>query len=313
MEIFRALDRILPTKSSVLTMGSFDGLHRGHQQIIRQVVTQGKVLELPSVVLTFDPHPRHVLDKSSPKLPLLISIDKKLRLLEDLGVDVVAVIPFTDEFSLWSPDRFMKELIIEKFNPNHVIIGYDHHFGLNREGSPDYLSQFCRESGIKLDIVAPVSDQGIHISSSHIRTLIQDGFVRRASFELGWIYGFQARVVHGAGRGRTMNYPTANFVPLEKNQLLPKSGTYLTRGRVHGHLLYGMCNLGVRPTFEEGEYVMEVHFFDNDIDGLYDQIINIEFLERIRAEKKFPSRKALIEQLNTDRENCLKLLEKYRR
>ncbi len=313
MEIIRSLDDITPVESSVLTMGSFDGLHRGHQQIIRQTVTQGQVLNIPSVVITFDPHPRHILEKTAPKLPLIISIDDKLALLENLGVDLVLVIPFTDDFSLWSPDRFLNEIVVQKFNPKHIIIGYDHHFGRNREGSPQFLSDFCEREGIKLDIVAPVSDQGIHISSSHIRGLLRDGFVRRASFELGWIYGFKARVVHGAGRGRTMNFPTANFVPLEENQLLPKSGTYCTRGRVHGHLLYGMCNLGVRPTFNEGEYVMEVHFFDEKIDGLYDQTILIEFLERIRDEQKFPSKEALIKQLNQDRKTCLKLLEKYRR
>jgi len=313
MEIIRSLNESINLEASVLAMGTFDGLHRGHQQIIRKAVTAADTLGIPSVLITFDPHPRHILKKTAPKLPMIVSIEKKLELLKDLGLDYVLIVPFTDEFSLWSPDRFLNEIVIEKFHPKHIIIGYDHHFGRNREGSPEYLTKFCKKRDIDLDIIAPVSDQGINISSSHIRQLLRDGFVRRASFELGWIYGFSAKVVHGAGRGRTLHFPTANFVPLERHQILPKSGVYFTRGRVRGQLLYGMCNLGVRPTFDEGEYVMEVHFFDENIDGLYNQTILIEFLERIRDENKFPSRDALIKQLTIDRETCLKHLEKYRR
>ncbi|RMF08267.1 MAG: riboflavin biosynthesis protein RibF [Candidatus Neomarinimicrobiota bacterium] len=313
MEVIRSLEQITPLDESVVTMGSFDGLHRGHQQIIRMAVSHSHVLHTPACVVTYHPHPRHILEPDQPKLPLIMSLDQKLALLEQLGVERTLVIPFDREFSRWSAQKFLDELLWKYFHPQHVIIGYDHHFGWGREGSPEFLRNYCRQKDIRLEVVAPVSDQGIHISSSHIRTLLQEGYVRRASFELGWVFGFQARVVHGSGRGRTLNFPTANFVPLEENQLLPKSGTYLTRGRVRGQLLYGMCNLGVRPTFGEGEYVMEVHFFDKNLDGIYDQTILIEFLERIRDEQKFPNKDALIAQLTRDRETCLQLLEKYRR
>ena len=144
----------------------------------------------------------------------------------------------------------------------------------------------------------PVHDENVIISSTHIRELIKAGFVRRASFELGWVYGFDATVVAGVGRGRSLQFPTANFIPLEKNQLLPGQGVYFTRGRLNSKNIYGMCNLGTRPTFDEGGFVMEVHFFEKIDEELYGRQIAIEFLERIRDEKKFDSAAALTEHVN---------------
>ncbi len=311
MVIYRQLDRIEPLESSVLTIGSFDGLHRGHQEIIKHAVTLAHAKGEKAVVITFDPHPRHVLDSGKKKLPLLISIDKKLALFEDLQIDVVLVIPFTREFSRVTAVEFMEEIVFHYFHPTDIIIGYDHHFGYHRGGSPDFLKQYCSKRGINVEVIGPVADKGSVLSSTRIRELIADGFIRRANFELGWVYGFRAKVVHGAGRGRNLKFPTANFIPVEENQLLPREGVYFTRGRVVGQQLYGMCNLGVRPTFGEKDFVMEVHFFDNEMDDLYNQEITIEFLERIRDEKKFASRVELIKQLEIDKQYCLELLTKY--
>ncbi|NOZ04144.1 MAG: bifunctional riboflavin kinase/FAD synthetase [FCB group bacterium] len=311
MVIYRQLENIEPLEKSVLTIGSFDGLHRGHQEIIKHAVTLAHAKEVKAVVITFDPHPRHVLDAGKKKLPLLISIDKKLDLFEELQIDVVLVIPFTREFSRVTAVEFMEEIVLKYFHPTDIIIGYDHHFGYRRGGSPDFLKQYCSEKGIKVEVIGPVADKGSILSSTRIRELIADGYVRRANFELGWVYGFRAKVVHGAGRGRNLKFPTANFVPVEKNQLLPREGVYFTRGRVVGQQLYGMCNLGVRPTFGEKDFVMEVHFFDSDMNDLYNQEITIEFLERIRDEKKFASQEELIKQLKKDKQYCLKLLTKY--
>jgi riboflavin kinase/FMN adenylyltransferase len=292
-------------------MGSFDGLHRGHQEIIKRVVTFSNARNLPSVTITFDPHPRHILDIKKNKLPLLMNLEHKLKLLDEFQINVALVIPFTEKFSRITAIQFMDQVVVNIFNPEHITIGYDHHFGHGRDGSPVFLKDYCKTNNIGLEIVEPVSDEGLVISSTNIRNLIQSGFVRRASFELGWVYGFEAEVVHGMGRGRTLYYPTANFIPIEKNQLLPKNGVYLTRGRVDGQQLYGMCNLGVRPTFEEGEFVMEVHFFDPGIENFYGRHFLIEFLERIRDEKKFNKQDELIEQLRNDEKICRELQGKY--
>jgi riboflavin kinase/FMN adenylyltransferase len=311
MVIYRSLAEINPVNGSVLTMGTFDGLHRGHQEIIKRAVSYAHARDLSAVVITFDPHPRHVLNSKDTKLPLLMSMDKKLELLEQLDVDRVLIIPFTEQFSRMSAREFLESLVVEYFHPHHIVIGYDHHFGHEREGSPEFLKAFGAEKGIEVEVVDPVADAGSIISSTRVRELITAGYVRRASFELGWVYGFRAKVVRGSGRGRLLQFPTANFIPVEKNQLLPRQGVYLTRGRVVGQQMYGMCNLGVRPTFAEGKFVMEVHFFDGDMEDLYDQEITIEFLERIRDERKFPSQEALIQQLKEDKAHCLELLVKY--
>lgn len=311
METFKNLESVSRLDQSVLTMGSFDGLHRGHQEIIKRVVSFSEGRNLPSVTITFEPHPRHILDINKRKLPLLMNLDHKLKLLDELRMNIALVIPFTEEFSRITATQFMNQVVVKLFNPEHITIGYDHHFGHRREGSPNFLKTYCESKIIGLEIVKPVSDEGLVISSTNIRNLIQSGFVRRASFELGWVYGFQAKVVHGIGRGRTLFYPTANFIPIEKNQLLPKNGVYLTRGRVDGQQLYGMCNLGIRPTFEEGEFVMEVHFFDPGIENFYGRNFLIEFLERIRDEKKFNTQNELIEQLRHDEKICRELQRKY--
>ena len=281
MVIYRSLNDAVPISGSVVTMGTFDGLHRGHQEIVKQVVVHAKSKNIQSVLITYDPHPRHVLDTNSDKLSLLTA------------------------------KYFLEEVVIKYFHPIHVIVGYDHHFGYKRGGSPEFIQSYFSDKEIEVDIVTPFADEGVVISSSHIRELIQSGFIRRANFELGWVYRFCAKVIHGSGRGKRMSFPTANFVPVEKNQLLPKNGVYLTRGRVNEEQFYGMCNLGFRPTFDEGNFVMEVHFFDLDSVDLYSKEIRIEFLERIRDEQKFNSEKELIEQLNQDKQESLSLMQKY--
>ncbi|MFH1852308.1 MAG: bifunctional riboflavin kinase/FAD synthetase [Candidatus Neomarinimicrobiota bacterium] len=312
MEIYRSIAEIQPVRDTLLTIGSFDGLHRGHQEVVKKVVTYAQARRAQSVVITFNPHPRHVLNPRAPHLPLLLSVAKKLELLEQLGVDIAVVIPFTEEFSRMTAAAFLDQVVVAKFQPHSLIIGYDHHFGYQRGGSPDFVREYLRSSAVEVEIIQPFSDEDIIISSTHIRELIQAGYVRRASFELGWVYGFRATVVPGAGRGRKLHFPTANFVPVEKDQLLPGQGVYFTRGRLNSKNIYGMCNLGTRPTFDEDDFVMEVHFF-NEIDTeLYGRQITIEFLERIRDEKKFDSSDKLIEQLEEDRQRCMLLSSKYK-
>ena len=206
---------------------------------------------------------------------------------------------------------FLNEIVVKQFKPSCVIVGYDHHFGFEREGSPKFLTQFGKEYGFNVDVIEPITDENIIISSTHIRGLIKEGYVRRASFELGWVFGFEANVIHGAGRGKSLGFPTANFIPEETDQLVPANGVYFIRGRINGNNLYGMCNLGVRPTFDETDFVMEVHFFDLESNNIYGKKITVEFLERIRDEQKFSNPEELINQLNKDKQNCITLMRKY--
>ena len=311
MDILKTLDDFKQLSSSVVTIGSYDGIHRGHFGILSSVAHHAHALCVPSVLVTFDPHPRHILDPTADKLSLIMGLEQKLEIIESLGIDLVYVIDFTVQFSKTSAREFLDNTIVPFFNPSFIIVGYDHHFGYKREGSPEFLTSYCSEHEIELEIVPPITDDNTIISSTHIRQLIQSGYVRRANFELGSVFGYLGHVVHGAGRGRSLDFPTANVVPVEKNQLMPKPGVYFTRGRINGLHLYGMCNFGTRPTFNEEELVMEVHFFHDDLADLYGKEIKIEFLERIRDEKKFPSPIKLKEQLIIDKKICLDIQGKY--
>ena len=310
MNIFTEIEKIKNCDDCVLTIGSYDGLHRGHQDIIKTLTTTAAAKSKKSALITFDPHPRHVLDNNK-KLSLIISMKQKMFLLEKLGIDILLVIPFTEEFSHMTAENFMDNVIMEYFSPSGIVIGYDHHFGYKREGSPEFLQEYANRRGINIDIINAVADDKVVLSSTHIRDLISNGFVRRASFELGWVYGFYAKVVHGSGRGKDLEFPTANIVAIEKNQLMPKTGVYLARGRVNDDFIVGMCNFGTRPTFNERELVMEINFFTSSMDDIYNREIYIEFLERIRDEKRFDNPDQLVQQLHQDRKYCLELKRKY--
>ena len=310
MNIFTEIEKIKNCDDCVLTIGSYDGLHRGHQDIIKTLTTTAAAKNKKSALITFDPHPRHVLDNNK-KLSLIISMKQKIFLLEKLGIDILLVIPFTKEFSHMTAENFMDNVIMKYFSPSGIVIGYDHHFGYKREGSPEFLQEYANRRGINIDIINAVADDKVVLSSTHIRDLISNGFVRRASFELGWVYGFYAKVVHGSGRGKDLEFPTANIVAIEKNQLMPKTGVYLARGRVNDDFIVGMCNFGTRPTFNERELVMEINFFTSSLDDIYNREIYIEFLERIRDEKKFDNPDQLVQQLHQDRKYCLELKKKY--
>ena len=302
---FKSLD------SSVITIGSYDGIHRGHFHIINKVKSIANSLETKSVVITFNPHPRNIINKEKDNIKLLMSLDRKIELFEAFSIDVLIILNFNFDLMRMEAEDFLKKIIIKNLNPKCIVSGNSHTFGFKKSGNSDYLKKFCKVNNISLETVKLLTDGDRGISSTNIRSLIESGFIRRANYELGSIYGFYANVVSGAGRGKKIKYPTANLIPVEKDQLFPKTGVYLTRCIINGLNHYGMCNFGIRPTFGENDLVLEVHLLEENSKDLYDNCIWIEFLERIRDEKKFPSAKDLIKQLKKDEKTCLSLKYKY--
>ncbi len=310
MEIHQNIGSI-KLNSSVITIGSYDGIHRGHFHIINKVNSISNQLKISSVIITFDPHPRNLIGEPKEKVKLLMSLNRKIELLKSFSIDHLVILRFDSNLMAIGAEEFLKNILMKNINPRCIVSGNNHTFGHNRSGNIHYLRKFCTINKIALEVVTPLKDGEMIISSTNIRNLIENGFIRRANYALGSIYGFYANVVSGAGRGKKMKYPTANLSPIEKDQLLPKIGVYFTRCIINGLSHYGMCNFGIRPTFGENDLVLEVHLFDQVSNDLYGDCIWIEFLERIRDELKFSSSKKLVEQLKRDESNCLSLKYKY--
>ena len=311
MEIIRSINDMNALKSSVVTVGNYDGIHLGHQDVLKHIISVGKKEQIPSCLITFDPNPAYVLSDNSKPMNLQ-DIDSKLALLEEMGLDIVLVIPFTLEFSRMSAEDFSDNIIKKLFNPKLISVGKNHYFGFNKRGDLAFLTNFCNENEIELHTPEIRMLNGKPISSTLTRRLINDGLLDQVPSLLGKFYGFNVLTVHGSNRGKSMNYPTANFIPLSKYQMIPEGGVYLSRVSLDGEKYFGMTNIGYRPTFNEKKFVMEVHILSDKFTELYDKNFYIEFLHKIRNEIKFESKDYLIKQIENDKEVCIKLIDSFK-
>lgn len=307
MELAYGVDALEKDATSLVTVGTFDGVHHGHQSIIRYLVDRARRKEGTSVAISFDPHPRQVL--TGLPVPLLTTIEERGALFESLGLDRFIVLPFTKAFAATSARDFAVELLVKRIGLQEIVIGYDHGFGKGREGDSDLLQQLGAMHGFSVDVVpAQILEQGV-VSSSRIRELLADGEVDVAGKLLSRPYSLMGTVVHGDGRGKTIGYPTANIAVTNPNKVVPKQGVYAVRVRVEGvaEQCGAMMNVGVRPTFSDPEknplQTLEIHIFDLNED-LYGKRLTVDFVKRIRDEQKFNSIDALIKQLSKDEARC---------
>ncbi len=286
----------LPTKLH-LAMGVFDGVHIGHREVILRAVREAKEQGHLSGVLTFDPFPIQVLAPDRAPQRILANIDHKRELLAALGVDFMLVIPFDQEFAKYSAKGFLDDLT-SSGHVTHISIGEDWKFGRGREGSLSYLKEYCQQSKILLSATAPIMHEGERISSTRIRQAVRDGSLEAANVMLGRPYSVFGQVIRGKQLGRTIGFPTANIDT--QNELLPPYGVYLVRSHLHGEPVYGMANLGVRPSVDDGlAQTFEVHYFDFDQE-IYEESVEVELLAYIRPEKKFENLDALKQQIKDD-------------
>ncbi len=300
MNVVHSLTEVPFDRNSVVTVGTFDGVHLAHREIIREAIQRAKMRGGRSVVITFDPHPKEVVGGRSAAIRLLSTVDEKLGHFQALGVDLVLLIHFTYDFSRLTARDFYQRYVIEGIGVSDVVLGYDHMFGRDRGGGIEQLVRMGREFDFSVFAVHPVTMDAEVVSSSLVRKTLLDGEVERARIFLGYPYAMSGKVVRGDGRGKALGYPTANLEPLSARKVIPRKGVYLVSVRVETQGYYGMMNIGVRPTFTDGiRETMEVHIMDFHGD-LYGHEVEAKFLSRIRDEQKFGSRDELIQQLNKD-------------
>lgn len=317
MEIIRCLDDLPELSASVVTIGSFDGIHRGHQALLAETMVQAEKHGCPAVVLSFFPHPQIVLraDDLRP-IRLLAGIEEKAYLIERYaGIDYLLVLDFTRGFSEQTAEEYLDKILLGTLKARHIIVGYDHRFGLNRSGNAEWLSEQGERRGFGVSTVQAVKNETLPVSSTLIRDHIQSDRLDLANAMLGHPYTVFGAVVAGDGRGKSLNYPTANVEPDLSNKLVPNRGVYLVRVMVDGVSSFGMANIGVRPTFDDGEEeTIEVHLFDWPAErgDFYDEHVIVEFLQKLREEKKFDSVEDLIQQLDDDKMTCLAIIDNFR-
>ncbi|MCP9292619.1 bifunctional riboflavin kinase/FAD synthetase [Gracilimonas sediminicola] len=302
------LKNITREPNTVVTVGTFDGVHQGHRALMEAVVTKARERNARSVVVTFDPHPREIINPGKEGIKLLTTLKERAEILEDLGVDVLLVIPFDRDFSLLSSEEFVRDIIFSKVGVSEFVIGYDHHFGRDRKGTIDTIEKLGEELGFDSYVVSKQEMGEVTISSTVIRnTLAEEGDVKQAAEYLNRHYLLNGIVMHGDERGRTIGYPTANLKPEHENKVIPKNGVYAVKVRVNNEWYGGMMNIGVRPTFGEDERTLEVNIFDFDRE-IYGDTIQVRFIDRIRDEKKFDGVEVLKAQLGADKQTALQIL-----
>ena len=309
MTEIRYIDDILYQKDTVLTVGTFDGIHQGHISLMKQLVQKAKQHACRSVVVSFDPHPRSIIHAGDDGIRLLTTLEERSKHLSEIGVDVLCVIPFTRDFSLQNSEEFVKNILSSKIGLSYFIIGYDHHFGKDRDGNARTLQKMSRQLNFEVEIVDKKEMGDLTISSTKIRQSLEiHGDPIQAEEFLGRPYSFEGVVVHGDERGRTIGFPTANIQLSHRDKLIPKGGIYAVYAQLDGHMYKGMMNIGHRPTFNGQNQRIEVHIFSFD-KQIYGQILTVFLIGRIRDEHKFTSANELVTQLNLDMKKSLEILE----
>ena len=308
MRVHYGIDSCKEIIKPVVTVGTFDGVHYGHQKIITRLQKIAKNCNGESVLLTFNPHPRKVLFKDR-KIKLINSIDEKIKILDELGLDHLVIYPFSEEFSKYSADEYISELLVNKLKTNTLVIGYDHHFGRNREGNIQLLKASNEKYSFKLEEIKAHEIDEIKISSTKIRRAIDDGNIHLFKDYCGRFFEFSGKVIHGNGLGKTIGFPTANIVIGNDDKIIPSDGVYSVICRLNNETIKGIMNIGFKPSVENKNIrTIEIHLFNFDKD-IYDALINVQAVSKLRDEIKFPNLDKLKKQISNDIVHAKSILE----
>jgi riboflavin kinase / FMN adenylyltransferase len=305
MKVYKSFEEIKHNPATVLTIGTFDGVHKGHGTILNRLKEIAQSENLRALVITFHPHPQTVLQRTDRHpVYLLTTIQERLRLFEKYDIEDVLIIPFSYEFSQTTPESFVKDYLIKKIGCSKILIGYDHFFGKNREGNLELLKKLSVESGFGVERLGQFTENDNIISSTKIRNELLGKNLEKANELLGYEYFIEGKVVTGDKRGAKLGIPTANIQSPHPNKLLPANGVYFVSLQINGNLFYGMANIGTRPTFtDETIRTLEVNIFDFDKD-IYNKTVTVNFIRFIRDEKKFSGIDDFLVQLSDDRKKC---------
>jgi len=300
---FQSLFDYSSNQKSIVTLGTFDGVHIGHKKIIEKLVQNSSNCECESLVLTFFPHPRMILQDSQ-EIKLLNTIEERIQLLEASGLDNLVIHPFDQEFSRLTAEEFVSTVLVDQFNVKKIIIGYDHRFGRNRTADIHDLIEFGKKYEFEVEQISAQEIDEVSVSSTKIRKALMEGNVALANEYLGYAYLLTGTIVKGKGIGRTINFPTANLKIEESYKLIPKNGVYIIQSNIDNRKVFGMMNIGYNPTVNGEGQSIEIHFFDFK-EILYDKKLQIQVLKRIRDEEKFDSLEQLTEQLEKDKSTAM--------
>ena len=308
MKVIYGIENYKPLKSCALTIGTFDGVHVGHQKIIRRLVSVSKNNNIHPVVLTFSPHPRMIL-QSDTSIKLIDTLEEKINLLKNQNIGTLIIHPFSKSFSRMTANEFVRDIIVKSLSVKYLIIGYDHRFGRNREATVNNLINCGFTYGFEVEKIEAKEIESVNVSSTKIRNAITNGDINKANRYLSRPFRITGEVVTGNGIGRKIDFPTANISIIEDFKLLPKDGVYFVRSSIKSLYFFGMMNIGFRPTVNGKVRTIEVHYF-NFSENLYGEKIKIEVLDLIRNEKKFNSLEDLEKQLVIDKKLCENLIKK---
>lgn len=308
MKTIFGLENYPKEKASIVTVGTFDGVHVGHQSIIKRLVNIAQAENKTSVLLTFYPHPRMVLQSNVP-MRLIQTIEERKVALAETGLDVLVIHPFTESFSRLDAEQYVKEVLVGQLNVHKIVMGYDHRFGRNRNANIDDMQDFGAIYDFDIEEISVTEVEAIAVSSTKVRNAILEGDMKKAATFLGRNFELSGEVIHGEKRGRVLQFPTANIDLKNAHKILPKNGVYLVKSTLERQMVYGMMNIGEKPTFDAKRTSIEVHFFDWSKD-LYGEHIRVEVLERVRDEQKFDSAEKLQAQLKADESRCRLIIGK---
>ena len=298
MKIFNSITDFSSTKKTILTLGTFDGVHIGHRKILEKIIQKAKNDNYESLVLTFFPHPRMILQEQS-NIKLLNTIDEKIVLLEEIGIENLVIHPFDEQFSRLTAEEFVSTILVDRFHIQKIIIGHDHRFGRNRTADINDLINFGKQYDFEVEQISVQEINDISVSSTKIRKALLEGDMTLANEYLGYDYFLTGSIVKGKQLGRTIGYPTANLKIEEYYKLIPKNGVYIVKSIINEKTVFGMMNIGFNPTVGGEKQTIEIHYFDFNED-LYDTKVSVSILNRIRSEQKFDSVTLLKEQLEKD-------------